>query len=621
MPIGIRDITAADSYQGNAGLGAALDSPIVLDTRPIQQLGVYSFYAHREQQERVDKETQAKIKELSTISAIDWQNAIPKEKEAALKIVETLKEKGKAFASKPMTPAQVLDWQFEVNKAKKEVGNINSRFITYGEWNKKIEDATTPALKSYYQTERDKAVNSTTINDPLPTLPKYDLKSPDIKAPKRVQFDVTLADDKGNFLRDRKVDIADMADVNAQATAIELGLNRRQLDANSAEFKNLSPQEQTYRQQQAQLDEATGNLLTLQQSKDYNTVLQSYKTEAGIDVDKIRSSNAILAGVMDSMDQYNSYVRSLKEQIKSGAFKDKTGKAYQFGMGNLKESDYQEISYLDGNISPSELLKVQILGLAEPTKYETTTTPTDNAIQLSAQQIDREQLYETTRHNKATEGLDRQKFNLEDKKWQKSLTGSDTQINGAVERAKRIKADLLKLADNKGVISPKNIRRLNVEQLKYLGIEKPQLDIQTKSPTGQPIFTPLTLDPDTEYAIEIVGDEIRVLKPEEGKKLARTKSGNYEGLFDPTLSTNFRNVGVNILNEELKSAGSKELNAYMGTDVYGGITSNTDIRTSTSSSSSSAGSVRVEVGGKIYEVPASALPEMDKDKIKYKRLN
>lgn len=574
------DIGASFSnYTGNSGIGGGVIPVLQIDTRPLQQLGYYSMIYNQAKQRKEEEDAQAKIKELSAISTIDWQNAIPKEREEAIKAVNELTEYAKGYASQqPKNQAEKvsahLDWQTKLNETKRKVGTINSRFIAYGLWNAKIDNAPTAKLKEFYTRKRDEAVNRTTINDALPVVQEYDLKKAEIPVPAIKKFDVGRVDENGNFNVDRAVAVVDMKNVKATSSAITLGMMQRQADSDGDAAEAMG---------------AANTLLELEQSKQFTEAINQYKdTNGNVDLNAVRSKNPMLAGVIDQAEKVNSYLSSMRNQIKGGAFADK-GKVLQFGMQNLDEADYQDINWKDG-ISPEELIQIQMLAKAPADSYDTKVDKTGIGLQLAAQDIDRAQLYETTRHNKATEGLARANFNLEDKKWQRSLVGSETQINGAMERAKRIKADLLKLADKNGVIGPDAIRRMNVEQLKYLGIEKPKLD-EAGTPTGNPVLTPLTFDEKNEYAIEIVGDEVRVLKPAQGTKLSKTPSGNYRGLFDPNLSTNFRNVGVNILNEELKTAGTKELNAYTGTDIYGGVTTTTDTRTSTSSGSSSSAGV------------------------------
>jgi stringent starvation protein B len=232
----------------------------------------------------------------------------------------------------------------------------------------------------------------------------------------------------------------------------------------------------------------------------------------------------------------------------------------------LKEENYKPINVDDG-ISPEELAAMAIFTKWQGDGYKTEVKSTDNALQ-------QQQISETARHNKATEGIDQGNLDLETDKWNATMKGGETVKNGAMEFAKRLYSDMAALADKNGVISPDQLRKLNVEQLKYLGVEVPE----ERSSDGKIIkaggFKPLATQ--SEMAIQLLDGKINVYVPAEGsKKIEVTSDGKYVGVLDNTRSTTVFNVATNRLNEQLKNAGAKELNAYMPIDLgTGGVSTN-----------------------------------------------
>jgi hypothetical protein len=189
--------------------------------------------------------------------------------------------------------------------------------------------------------------------------------------------------------------------------------------------------------------------------------------------------------------------------------------------------------------------------------------------------------------------------------WSSTQKGGETVKNSALERAKRIYGDILKLADENGFISPQKIRQLNTEQLKYLGT-----DLTTTSENGvaKTTFTPLSLpsvDKEgnaIEYGIQIKDGEIKVMAPEPGKNKLGIYNGGYTGYFDNSKSSNIFNIATNVLNEELQKAGSKELNSYMAID-NGDLkktTTENNIGGSSSQSASFSSSSSFSIKGKPY---------------------
>lgn len=580
-------IGSNDTYVGNAGLGAVNGGAIQIDTRPLRELASYTFAYNKAAYEQKQKEKEAEAQQLANITAYDLTTAIPKDREEIQKGYDELYN----YVRENPT---VLDYKnnqkgwMEYNKKKNEFENKlkggKTRDILYKVREEEVSKATTPAMKAFLQSQLDNEANSTDLNTPLKHTQLFDLTPVEVTAPPSRKLDVTRVG--ANFYVSRTFELPDMASVKAQATTKALGFAQTEFDENSPEFKSKTPQEQQLLREQFKAQSAAGKLEPVESSNNISAVLADpkykdakYLNEDGSvkldEVIKDNSGNGLVAGVLSSIKQYNDKMEEMQTQIKSGYFKDKLGNVLSFGSGGLKESDYSKIDISDG-VTPNELLQVRILGLAKPESFATKVDQTNLGIAQQNADTSRGQLAETIRNNKAKLALDTKQFKLNEDKWKSSMTGGETQINGAMVKAKRIYSDMLKLADKNGVISPDKVRQLNSEQLKYLGIESVET---SDAGVAKSVFKPLDLSmgedksKPNKYAIQLINGEIRVL----GNAVpSETGSGSYKGRFDPSKSTNIYNVGTNILNEAVKNSSGKELNAYMGVDVNGDITSSTD---------------------------------------------
>jgi hypothetical protein len=603
-------IGSDNSYTGNAGLGEVGGNPVRIDTRPLMELAAYSFEYNKAAYFQKQREIEGQAKQLADMTAYDLTTAIPKDRE------EIQKGYNELFDYVRNNPT-VLDYKnnqkgwMEYNKKKSDFENKlsggKSRSVLYQVRQKEIADATSPAMKAYLQKQLDEEANSTSLDTPLKHTNQFDLTPVEVTAPTMIKFDVTKVGSM--FNANRTFVLPDMTNVAAQASAKALGLLRNPIDENSTELEK----------QQFEAQSASGKLEPVESANNISTVLADsrykdpkfLKDDGSIDVEAVikdNSGNGLVSGVLGSIKQYNDKMDEMQAQIRSGYFQDKLGKVLSFGQDGLKESDYSKIDISDG-VTPEELLKVRILGLAPAPSYTTKLDQTNAAIAQQNANTSSGQLAETIRNNKAKLALDSKEFKLNEDKWKATQVGGTTQINGAMVKAKRIYADMLKLADKNGVISPDKVRQLNAEQLKYLGVEQ----VET-SETGVPrsIYKSLdlsTTDKDgkkvTEYAIQLVDGQIKVLKAAEKNdgKLIQKPSGSYEGMFDPSKSTNVYNVGTNILNEQLKTAGSKEFNTY--SDLEGGGVSrveggSTTIQGQSKDANSNGGGV--SYGGKKYSM-------------------
>lgn len=155
--------------------------------------------------------------------------------------------------------------------------------------------------------------------------------------------------------------------------------------------------------------------------------------------------------------------------------------------------------------------------------------------------------------------VDKPKAEAQIKRWGELSHGTETQKTQAVSFAANIYSQIKALADKDGVITPDKIRQMTAEQLKYLGIEKAEKRDTDGKVLQSKGFEPMVIEGDE--IIQLDNGKIKVMK---GAK--QSADGRWHGQWDPTRTTTTTNIATNRLNEELKTAGSKELNTYIGID-------------------------------------------------------
>jgi hypothetical protein len=554
----IGQISQAAGYQGNAALGGSIDFGVTIDPSPIQRLATFTYYRDRDLWEKQNADDKLAAQQIANISAYDISSPLKPYSD------DLKKELGDIQEFVRNNPDALV-----YSRSPEKFQELNERMNRFNNKRKgaTVNDTLYNATKSKIELipnkqDRDAQLELLDLNvsdlfkEGLDNAYQQQIKmSPDLKPQDYVIPDIPLTEDftitrNPNDTEITGLKFIDVSRLKPMADAVYFGLGQP-LNENTPEFKSLPEEEKKRARLEASITGRTRtNLDNIAAS--VNGLVQQVK--AGnpdlkvMDIpDQVLSQNSSIGGVISLSKEYNATMDKINART-----------------GNK----YPHIN-LDDGATPQELIELQTFGKNKEaflSEIKPTVQQTDNLIQGA-------QLAETIRHNKASENLNRGQLKLEQDKWKSTMTGGETVKNGAMERAKRIYNDLKKIADPSGVISPEKLRRLNTEQLKYLGMES--------LVEGKPVFSPLALG--EEDVIQLIDGEIRIHK--EAKKLS---DGRYAGDLERTKTTNIFNVATNILNEQLKNAGAKELNAYLPIDLAtGGVSENT-----TGGSTSASGGTR-----------------------------
>lgn len=593
------DIAQNAAYVGDAALGGGNFGVITVDTKPLQDLAYYSMLANKYKHEEKKKETDDKIKELADISNISLNSLRDKDKKQATeefnKLVDFYREQ--AYIS-PQTTEGKIKQQLELQTKKRDfMDNYNSgkgRALTYLKIESDINNdvGLNGKQKEVKLSRLNEKFNTTDIGTTITAVEDFKIDNIELPKSKKTIFDTVSIGGNEDIVSTISLDVPSNDLGAAIATVMGLSIFAKR---NTDEYKILSDAEKV----EADLNNSTASTAQVwaTMAEPLNEVLPTYIDDKGNfrseDFKKDFASNKTILNAYLGLETMSKKNEARKNEAKAGVFSDNN---VQFKLPiNIKPEDFDAgIIDFSKPITPVQLVLSGMSAEAEPDKVEKKVIETDNAIEKNKNAL-----------GWANLKLDTDEFGLKQKQFEASQKGSETQVNGAMERAKRIYGDLQAIAGADGIISPDEIRKLNAEQLKYLGTEVPD---SIDEATGKIIkggFRALDLDINKkQYAIVLKDGNIQVLAPKgDNVNLEKLDNGSYVGQYDNTKSSNIFNVATNILNEELKTAGSKELNSYWGVDVTGGNTSFTQEKSSTvnSTSQSTTGSKTMKgKDGKVY---------------------
>lgn len=573
------------NYQGNAGLAGGNFGVVELNTKPLENLAAFTMLRNKELWKQQQYETDLKVKELADLSKISLNSLRGKDKEQATKEFATLIKDAGEYARKiPKTPQERMEnelkWQTQLGGFMNNYGSGKQRAVSYQAQRSAIESESSDAsTKEEKLRQLDEVFDKTGIDTPISAVPNFKTENLEIPKPIVGEFNSVIIEPNRNIAGngtyfDPSVNIG-MSD------AAVLGISTLYPQKGTEAYNKLSPKEKDQARIQATIP--SKSKVAADAAAILNPILAQYVNEKGIfDETSFENDNAsdkTLMAAYNGLKKLNDYSR---DKFENGAIYDSKGLSVKLPTSFNKNNFKAGFVDFSKPIKPNQLVLSGSFAEYTGDKFKAVVTETENARQDA-------QLAEIIRNNKADQYLKGKELKMNEDKWKASQTGGQTQVNGAMERAKRIYGEMLELADANGVISPDQIRKLNIEQLKYLGIEAPQERDAAGNIISSGGFKPLSFtekdkkgnDVQVPHVIQMVDGQIRVLK--NAKKDPAT--GYYIGEFDNTKSTTLNNMGTNILNEELKNSGSKELNAYMGVDVTGGVTSNTDGGSTTTSGS------------------------------------
>lgn len=317
----IQEVSSANNYAGNAGLGGAVLGGVTLDTKPIENLAHYAYYYNKSEHEQRQADADAKIKELADITAYDPNTAIEKDKPAAIEAYKNLIDYTSNYArQQPKTAQDKLEQEWEYKKqiaqAQKTIRSATERAIAYNKRKSEINDNTsiTQAQKDVLMKDLNDDVAKTDINTALPSENKFDQTIPKIKQATLQTFEVSTMYPDNNI--QTKVDIANPTQMLREAQAEQTGLDSLFSGEHKEFFKASGNQYQVFNDAAAFLASAVAN--------------PKYKKPDGsIDFNAIQQANPLVHDVLSLATDFNKWSAGINAQAKAGVFTDRLGKNYK----------------------------------------------------------------------------------------------------------------------------------------------------------------------------------------------------------------------------------------------------------------------------------------------------
>jgi hypothetical protein len=550
----VQDILQADSYAGNANLGGANAPAIQIDTKPLQQLALYTQFYNKTLYDQAVTDRDAKIKEVADVAKIDLNNVWGKDKDEMANDLNNLKTKAADYARNGTRTVQdELDWQTSIGDVMNKYNSAKQRAVTY---QTQLNDINSSTDNSDQKQIKLKALNdkfnTTDISTPISSATGY--KPININLPQPVVSTVSAMklENNKNTLTSNDISFFNpLASAPVAMNAVN-GVNSLLNSAKGVD-KDLQATSTGEAQTWAGMKDTLNSVIA---SKGADGKFKYFDDNNKFLYDKFKQDNASNTAIMqpiDAMMGLNNYSQQHQNELKSGQFSDE-------GVNYNAPSTLTPDTFAAGiiNITPDGVQANQLALAGMYTKY----LGDKNEKKVTALKLGIEQQNANSESSKAALGWANLK--LDKDKWKATQTvGTEAMQNTALDKAKRIYNEMAALADKNGVISPDKVRQLNVEQLKYLGVEQPTEVDNNGIKTQVSGYKPLSLtDKDGNVlpvAIQLQNGQIKVLK---NAQQSESGSGSYKGTFDPTSSTNITNVATNILNEQVKNASGKELNAY-----------------------------------------------------------
>lgn len=564
----INDIVNLDSEKGDIASGGGNAGALNINTQPLEQLGLYTNFYNQTLYRQTIQDRDAKLAQVAKISDIDANNLFGKDKEYLVKKLNNLRDFAVEYAKNPnLTIADQLKWQTALSDVNNDYLSGKQRALTYQTRLNDINTNYSGDQKDIKLKELNNDFQNTDIATQLSTGTGY--KPVQVNLPNPATLTLNTLKNGANQVVDVKSTVYNPQANAALAQTSVLGLNSVAdgLKGTEAELQQTADGEA---QHWAGMTDTFNSVLT---SKNVDGSYKYFDANGAFLADKFKTDNASNTAIMqpyNALVNLNNYSTQKKQELANGIYTDR-GIQYQ-APTSLTPDMFNAgiIKFTPNGVTKEQLAQGGIFQKYLGDTVSKTFKETNKAIQQQKANAE-----------SSNAALGWKKLDLDKDKWKATQTaGTEDMKSSALAKAQRIYDELKNLADSNGVISPDKVRQLNAEQLKYLGGVKSTTDALGKTTTG---YSPL--DASGQTAIELKNGQIKVMRPaNNGTSIGRTVTGGYSGQFDNKSSTNITNIATNILNEQLKNAGSKELSSYAPIDYAtntdsGGTQSSTTTQT------------------------------------------
>lgn len=382
----INEITQGQSYTGNAALGGYIPEAIQIDTNPVMQLAAYTAKQNEVLYNQRVKDTEDKIAQLAALSQLNINDAVGKDREAAMKAYDTVHQTAleQARMRPPRTPQEKLEreaaLQLKLKEAKNIITSVNARGLTYKTLENQInEDGETNAEeKALAKKQLQEKFNNTEWYEKVPALEKYDVQIAKLGEP--LYGENTAVIKVGN------------RDVTQKYKYFAAG---KTLDASATEAMGMDaplPPNAT----PEQIRERDAKLAKGGDQKKWNDAA-NFLTEAiasgnyldangKLDLNKLRNENPMAAGIYDLAQRSNQYNQEMLEHVKNGYFTTRLNQKVPLPPG-MTAKDFHIID-TNKPLTPAQVIYLGKFGKAAPDMKEDKVEFTGEELKKQALAVD-----------------------------------------------------------------------------------------------------------------------------------------------------------------------------------------------------------------------------------------
>lgn len=395
--MGVQDVLAVRSYQGDSKAGGSQSYGLTLDPSPFEKLAQYTYFQNRELWERKNKLDDANAIKVGELSALDPSSINPE-------IYKYFNDRKESLMKQAMSGA--LDYQKNPNdyiKFRKDWGDFNNQRTAALanqtkelQWENSIQSTDDPKLKSSIEAEKKYYVDKLygdgieaafTQKAPLQTYNPVGqdvLGVPSLGADFKVQTIKIGLNDNLEIKRDFK----DTNPVFNQSDQIYLGI-AKDVFTPSEKAKSdpnlLNVEQKRYDIKHKELLNLNA---TVSKFNDFIQPFQQDLAEAGTDDEKFKAvltkikgtagqGSDILLGILQSNWDYNKQARTANEELRVASTQ----------QGKPVLAPYREINISDGLSGGEYIAGNKLYGIQLMTDYKTDVTHTGSGNQRRGQDL------------------------------------------------------------------------------------------------------------------------------------------------------------------------------------------------------------------------------------------
>lgn len=403
----INDIVNLDNYKGDVAAGGGDAGAFNIDTRPLQQLGLYTNFYNKTVYDQTIQDRDKKIKEISAIADIDLNNLYGKDKELITKNLANLTAFATEYAKNPnITVQDQLKWQTALGTVQNDYMSGKQRSLAYHAQLNDINTNHSGAEKDILTNELNEKFNSTDISTPISTGTGYKPVAVDVPPPQTIEGNNLL--NMANSIVDAKWSVYNPSSNAALASSTVLGLNnlRTGLTGTSANLQDIA---NGAAQQWAGMTNAFNATIT---AKNVDGTYKYFDAQGNFDANKFQTENASNTAVMqpyNALVNLNQYSTQKKNEVAQGVYSDK-GITYK-APPNLTPNMFDAgiINFSPDGITPDQLVQAGMFQKYVGDRVVKTFKETGLGISQQNANTATGRLNEEIRSNKANEAINKQK--------------------------------------------------------------------------------------------------------------------------------------------------------------------------------------------------------------------